>query len=94
MAHAPHYVPFVGVLKSCMYYGESANIDPRENLDLPFNPDFPEKCQLPEYLVVNVCVPHYEPGLLQNATEGPSTMLMAVCKITDECVVTFQCFLL
>jgi len=74
------------VLKSCMYYGESANIDPRENLDLPFNPDFPEKCQLPEYLVVNVCVPHYEPGLLQNATEGPSTMLMAVCKITDECV--------
>lgn len=73
------------ILKVCLYFSDKANIDPRENLDLPENPDFPEKCQLPEYLIINVCVPHYEPGLLSNTTEGPSTMLMALCKITDEC---------
>jgi len=73
------------VLKTCLYFGDNANIDPRENLDLPEDPDFPKKCELPEYLIINVCVPHYEPGLLSNTTDGPSTMLMAVCKITDEC---------
>jgi len=74
------------VLECCMYYSDNANIDPRENLTLPENPNFPAKCKLPEYLIINVCVPNYKPGIFGNQTEGPSTMLMAVCKISEDCL--------
>lgn len=68
------------------YFGKTANTDPSQNLDLPVNDDFPEACKLPEYLVLNICVPHYEPGFVRNETVGPTTMLLAICKISDECV--------
>jgi len=73
------------IINMCHWFGEEAERDPRKYLDLPEDPDFPEKCKLPEYLVVNLCVPNYQPAIFRNITAGPSTTLLAVAKITDEC---------
>jgi len=75
------------IVKMIHFFHPEAQRDPRHLLNLPEDPDFPESCRLPEYLVINVCIPNYQPGmfLLINVTEGPSTTFLAVAKITDAC---------
>lgn len=82
---APSLDSIYDIVTAVHYFNDEAVLDPSEYLDIPEDPTFPKGCKLPQYLIVNVCVPHYQPSILRNITQGPSSIFIMVSKLSDAC---------
>lgn len=80
---------YEGVLLT-KFQSNPQNLDPRSVFDIPVDPNFPEKCRLPQYVIVNVAVPTYAPGYLQQVTEGESTNIVHLLRLSQETIERYE----
>lgn len=61
--------------------------DLREVFQMQFSDDYPsDKCPLPEFLVIGVCIPTYSPGYISSAISGPTTNVACLLRISPHIV--------
>lgn len=62
-------------------------VDLRNVFQMQFSEDYPsDKCPLPEFLVIGVCIPTYAPGYISSAIAGPTTNVACLLRISPHIV--------
>jgi len=73
----------------CMYELPKKNLDCRKLLKLPPVKKNP-KCELPYYLIFNVVMPTYEPGLWSNLQDGTAQHFIIICTLNSEVIKRYE----
>jgi len=77
------------VQEICMYETPKKVLDCRKLLKLPPVEKNP-KCKLPHYLIFNVVLPTYQPGLWSNLADGSAQHFIVVCTVDPEVVQRYE----